>query len=352
MKALFLIGGQATRLYPLSKQLAKSLMPICDRELLHYQVTQIARAGINGFILAAGHLVDQLAAFVASYAGGLEFVVSNEPEPLGTGGAIAHAKQLIGDEPVLVLNADILSSVNIKSLLDFHHKQGKAATLVGYKVSDPSNFGLLNISGDTITGFTEKPEGAALDSGQQFINAGMYVLSPEAVDSIATGRKVSIEREVFPKLIIDTGPLAHYPFEGLWADIGTFDTYHEANFNLLGRRFYDGEDGLWGERNDVAIFKDLIYVNKSSELGKNVDLFHRVILMRETKVGANSKLRNALVLPGATVGEGSTLEDCIIGPDVEIPEASELKNVVQIKAEKPLPFYPQSTPLGTLLPGS
>ena len=111
MKGLLLIGGQATRLHPLSKYMPKSLLPVCDRKVIHYQISQLALAGVSEIILAAGHLVEQLAAHVANYTGGLEFAVSTEPEALGTAGAIAHAADLVGDDQLVVLNADIISSV-------------------------------------------------------------------------------------------------------------------------------------------------------------------------------------------------------------------------------------------------
>ena len=123
VKALLLIGGMATRLYPLSKHLPKSLLPICDRELLHYQVTQLAMAGINEIVLAAGHLVEQLREFTAGYSGGLRFHYSLEPEPRGTAGAIAEARDFLAGEPVVVLNADILSSVRIADVIAEHERR-------------------------------------------------------------------------------------------------------------------------------------------------------------------------------------------------------------------------------------
>lgn len=343
MKAVLLIGGQATRLAPLSNYIPKSLLPVCDREVIHYQIGELARAGINEIILATGHMVDQLVAHVSNYSGGLEFAVSTEPEPLGTAGAIAHASKLITGEQIVVLNADIISSVSIPEVIDKHNKSGKLATIVGQKVQDPSRFGLLKLDGDEITGFIEKPpEGEYPEVC--YINAGIYVLEPDAVQQIPAGRKVSIERETFPALIERHGSLNHFPSDGLWADIGTFESYFAANFQLLAKRFTEGEDTLWGERSDCAIFKDLVYLNKSARLGGQADLFHRVIVMAGARIGDGVRLQNSLVLPHAEIAADTKLQDCMVCEGAAAGPG-EFTNLVFIRGEEPQPFYPETAQL-------
>ena len=342
MKALLLIGGMATRLQPLSRTLPKSLLPVCDREILHYQVMQLAYAGINEIVLAAGHLVDNLREYTSHYSGGLEFHYSIEPEPRGTAGAIAQARNYLAGDDVVVLNADILSSVNIVEVIKAHRAGNRPVTVVGYAVADPSRYGLLRVEEDRLTGFSEKPEGA-IGEGKHFINAGVYVLSPEAYHEIPAGQPVSIERQTFPMLINQHGALTHYPHEGLWMDIGTFESYHQANFTLIAHRYAAGDDWLWGEREDCAVFKDMIYLSKSARLGTGVDLFHRVAVMRESIIGDNTRLRNSLVLPGAIVGADCEIQDCIIGPGAEVASGQRLSNLVVIKDEANTAFYPHST---------
>jgi mannose-1-phosphate guanylyltransferase len=213
--------------------------------------------------------------------------------------------------------------------------------VVGYSVADPSRYGLLCTSGDALTAFCEKP--AAIEgAGPHFINAGIYVLEPAAYESIPRGRKVSIERETFPALIEKHGALTHYPLNGLWMDIGTFESYFQANFTLLARRYSQGEDWLWGERSDAALFKDLIYINKTAQLGKNVDLYHRVILMAGATISEGCRLRNCLVLPSARVGVECQLTDCVIGPGFAVADGSRLNNLLLVAGEPNTPFYPHA----------
>ncbi len=385
MKGLLLIGGLATRLLPLSKTQAKSLLPVLDRELLYYQIAQLARAGIGEIILAAGHQVEQLEEYVAHFQG-IKIRISVESEPRGTAGAIANARELLGDEPVVVLNADILSSIDLADVIEIHEQQGRVATLVGYGVEDPSRFGLFRlrplgedraaeydpvddepagnghrrgngldhddvrtharaaIEGETappiseIIGFLEKPQGYVGDP-PHYINAGVYVLQPEAVASIPGNRPVSIERETFPMLLGQYGSFTHYPHQGLWVDIGTFEGYFKANFSLLARRFTFGEDALWGRRDDCAIFKDLVYLNKTATLGAGVDLYHRVAAMAGSSIGAASRLQDCILMPGSSVGSGCQLKQMILGPGVAVQDGQQLANQVLVQDEDPVPFF-------------
>ncbi|MEZ5338393.1 MAG: NDP-sugar synthase [bacterium] len=346
MKALLLIGGQATRLSPLNKHIAKSLMPVCDREVLNYQIGQLARAGVSQIILAAGYMVEQLADYVSGYSGGLEFAISLEEEPLGTAGAIAHAGELVDNDRLVVLNADIISDVDIAEVVSAHEAGGRPATLVGYSVQDPARYGLLRLDGSAITGFTEKPEGQLDDDAKHFINAGIYVLEPSVVNAIPAGRSVSIERETFPQLITAHGALTHFPHERLWEDIGTFESYFRANFALVASRYTYGDNALWGGREDFALFKDMVYMHESVELGKGVDLFHRVIAMARSSIGAGSRLQNSILLPGATVGERCQLTDCIIGSGVSVPEGTRINRMVMVEGEQNTAFYPDAHDMG------
>jgi mannose-1-phosphate guanylyltransferase len=338
VQGLLLIGGLATRLQPLSRHLAKSLLPICDRELLHYQIVQLASAGIGDIILAAGYHSQQLADYAASYSG-IALTVCEESEPRGTAGAIRNAQELLSGEPLVVLNADILSDVILSKVLDSHRLSGAKGTLTGVSVEDPARFGLLRLRDNEIIGFAEKPEGQVAP-GPHYINAGIYVLEPELVETIPAGRSVSIERETFPQAIEKFGPLNHYPHSGLWLDIGTFEGYFAANFALLARRFTFGPDWLWGERSDCAVFKDQVYIHTSASFGAGTDLYHRVIAMAGTSIGASSRLENTILMPGARIGEGCSVSSAIIGPGVEVEPGATVANTVLVLGEEPTPFFP------------
>jgi mannose-1-phosphate guanylyltransferase len=217
------------------------------------------------------------------------------------------------------------------------------ATLVGYAVQEPSRYGLLQVENDAITGFSEKPAGV-LAAAPHYINAGLYVLHPEAVATIPVGRSVSIERETFPLLLAESGRLTHYPHSGLWIDIGTFESYFHANFTLIGRRYTFGEDQLWGQRQDCSVFKDYVYLSRHARLEQGVDLYHRVAVMRDCQIGASVQLRDVLLLPGSSVGTGARLESVLVGPGVEIEPGAQITHMLLVRDEEPQPFYPEAMP--------
>jgi mannose-1-phosphate guanylyltransferase len=340
VKGLLLIGGMATRLLPLSKYMAKSLLPICDRELLHYQITALARAGIGEIVLACGYKTEQIREYVEGYSG-LTFHVSEEPEPRGTAGAIAQAAEYLDGDSAVVLNADILSDVDIAKLVQTHVAAGRQATICGYAVTDPSRYGLLRVTGDSIVGFDEKPDGVSIEE-KPYINAGIYVLEPEVIAGIPKGRPVSIERETFPQLIARHGALTLYQHEGLWLDVGTFESYFAANFALLARRFATGESALWGERDDSALFKDMVYLSKSARLGARVDLYHKVIVMAGCEVGSTVRLENCILMPGARIGDNCAVSSCILGPGYDLASGSIVQNTLFVRDEPPGAFFPSA----------
>jgi mannose-1-phosphate guanylyltransferase len=247
---------------------------------------------------------------------------------------------------VVVLNADILSALDISALLAAHEAAGRLATLTGFGVADPARYGLLHTEGDKLLGFVEKPQGHP-GPGPHFINAGGYVLEPQAVRAIPLGRSVSIERETFPLLIERSGHLGFYELKGLWADIGTFESYFAANFALLAQRYTHGETALWGARDDCAVFKDLIYINQSARLGAGVDLYHRVVVMAGCTLDGANRLQNVLLLPGAHLGEGVRLRDCIVGPGAEVAAGEQLDHALVLREEATAPFYPEAEQPGT-----
>ncbi|MDQ3022970.1 MAG: NDP-sugar synthase [bacterium] len=340
-KGLLLIGGLATRLLPLSKHVAKSLLPICDRELLHYQIEALARAGIGEIVLACGYKSEQISEYVGHY-NGLTFHISEEPEPRGTAGAIAQAAEYLDGDSAVVLNADILSGIDISKLIATHIAAERPATITGFAVADPSRYGLLRVEGDSITSFSEKPDGMMADE-KSYVNAGMYVLEPEVIASIPTDRSVSIERETFPQLIAQHGALTHYVHEGLWLDVGTFESYFAANFALLALRFTRGETTLWGERTDSAVFKDLVYISKSAAMGAKVDLYHKVVVMTGCAIGHTVRLENCILMPGARVGDHCALSSCIVGPGYEVASGSIVQETLLVKGEDPVAFFPVNT---------
>jgi mannose-1-phosphate guanylyltransferase len=234
LPAVILVGGQGTRLRPLTDRTRKDMLPLVDRPLLAYTLEHLARHGVERSIISCGYLPDQIeAGFGTRYdAMALEYAV--EDEPLGTGGAIGFAgRELEGS--FFALNGDSLREADLGEMVAFHRSAGAKATILLTPVADPSRYGLVRTAADgRVETFLEKPRPEEIDT--DLINAGLYVLEPEVLELVPEGRAVSIEREVFPQLAAE-GSVYGIALPGYWLDVGTPESYLQAHRDVLERIF-------------------------------------------------------------------------------------------------------------------
>ena len=212
MKAVVLVGGEGTRLRPLTYTTPKPLLPIANQAFLERQLAWLARHGIDEVVLSLGYLPD---AFVEHFPDGrfgdlvLHYAV--EDEPLGTAGGIRYAAEQAGiDERFVVCNGDVLTGLDLSSLVRFHDEHGADATIHLSQVGDPSAFGVVPTYPDgEVKAFVEKPPRGTAPTN--WINAGTYVLEPSVLAAVPPGLTVSIERETFPRMLDRRGRLYALP---------------------------------------------------------------------------------------------------------------------------------------------
>ncbi len=314
MKALILAGGFATRLRPLSCARPKTLFPIVNKPLLQWIFERLAQDGLDEAILAVNALTQFYIRQQKPPKCGLKVRFSIDPpkKPLGTGGPIKKAEKLIGhDEPFIVLNGDIFSDINYKKLLETHRRTNALATMALCSVKDPCSFGVVELQGDSIKRFVEKPPKGQEPSN--LINAGAYVLSPEIFDLIPECRAVSIEREVFPK-IVEAGRLVGCCIDGLWMDIGKPQEYLEANKTVLdsiANKLPTPKTDAFQVSYPVALDQD-VSVGEKSLIGPYA------ILGKNVKVGTNVVITNSVVFAGAEIGDYTSLNGVIVGEEARI----------------------------------
>jgi NDP-sugar pyrophosphorylase family protein len=226
---LVLAGGLGTRLRSAVADRPKVLAEIRGRPFLAYLLDRLSQGGIRRVILCTGYRGEQVEAAFGSRFGALELVYSREPEALGTGGALRHAASLLEPGPALVLNGDSFCEVDYQGLAAWHRERGACGSLALTRVEDPRRYGSVETDADgRVTRFVEKHQAA----GPGWINAGVYVLGRELLESIPEGRAISLEREVFPAWI---GRGLHAcRCGGRFLDIGTPESYAEAE------RFFAG----------------------------------------------------------------------------------------------------------------
>lgn len=330
MKAVVLVGGEGTRLRPLTEAVPKPLIPFMNRPFLDQVLDHLAAHGVNEAILSSPYLEEGFRGFLESRRGDPAVTWITEREPLGTSGAVAGALEHL-DDTFLVLNGDILTDLDLTALIDFHRRHQAIGTIALTRVADARPFGLVETKDSgRIVAFKEKP--AELVPGT--VNAGTYVLEPEALADVPRGMMVSIERETFPGLIQRDEPLFAFVSDGYWRDLGTPEAYLQAHFDALeGKLGDDYPRPLVGEGSRVArdavvgtmavlgggsvvasearVERSVLHEHASLGEGAVVELS---VLGARARVGAGATVRDSLLAAGAGVAPGTQLDGARIRP--------------------------------------
>jgi mannose-1-phosphate guanylyltransferase len=328
MKAVVLVGGEGTRMRPLTETTPKPLIPLVDRPGLDHVLDHLARHGVHEVVLSSPYLERTFHPFIEARHGDPAITWITEAQPLGTGGAVVHALDALGDEPFFALNGDILTDLDLTAMRGFHRDRGAAVTIALHRVDDARPFGLVATDPDgRVSAFREKPEDPI--PGQ--INAGTYLLDPGALRAWTPDRSISIEREVFPA-VIDTGhPVYGFVTDAYWIDLGTPEQYLQAHFDLL-----DGK--VEGVRYPSPWIHPTADVDLRSHLGRwaAVGAEARVgpeaqvddsVLHPGCAIGEGARILGSIVGPGAHVGERATVIGCVLGAGARVPDGASIEDV-------------------------
>jgi mannose-1-phosphate guanylyltransferase len=345
MQALILAGGEGTRLRPLTLTMPKPAIQLVDRPFLRYMLDWLGVHGVEEVIVASGFGADELRAALGRGDGdGPRVSYIEETDPLGTGGPLRlAADQGALDERFLVLNGDILTDIDLGKLMRAHGETGAAATLALYPVDDPSAYGLVRRAGGPkdpggsaeeeggeVIEFLEKPESGDIDTNE--ISAGAYVLERRVVDLIAPSRMVSIEREVFPRLVGDG--LYGHRLNGYWMDIGTPERYLQASWDILERRVrtragarLDRAGLLVDEGGDVdpaATVQPPTLVESDATAGPGASIGPRAVIAHGSQLGEGAVVSGSVVMARSRIASRAVVTDSILAPDVQVGEGARI----------------------------
>ncbi len=320
-QAVILVGGEGTRLRPVTSRVPKPVAPVVERPFVAYILDNLARHGVERAIFSTGFLAEAIEAVIGDGAGyGLEVDYAVEDEPLGTAGAIANCAAKLDDDSFYVFNGDVLSDVDLGELGATHVAKGGMGTIFLTPVEDPRRYGLVELRADgSVASFLEKPgewEGTAL------INAGVYVLEPEVLEMIPRGRLFSIERGVFPKLA-SAGSLYGYVDRGYWRDIGTPDSYLQAHFDILERAVHTSVGDALGEQ--------YLFISPSARIAAGVRVVPPCYVADGVRVDAGARIGPLAVLgAGAVVGEGATVVEAVVQSGVVIGAHAQVEGSILV----------------------
>jgi mannose-1-phosphate guanylyltransferase len=327
MQAVILVGGEGTRLRPLTSTVPKPVVPLVDRPFIAYMLEWLRRHGVDDVVVSCGFLATAVRNVLGDgtqYGLRLRFV--EEPEPRGTAGALKFAEDLLEDR-FLLLNGDILTDIDIGDQVAQHDATGAVATLALVPVEDPTAYGLVHVTDDhAVKEFVEKPSADQIDT--KLISAGAYVLERAVLDLIPPDRNVSIEREVWPQLVGDG--LYGYAADAYWLDIGTPERYLQGTFDILegnvetavSERLGAGYLAV-GERVEAAgrIVPPAL-VERGCEIAAGAHVGSLVVLGEGVTVGEGATIERAVVLNGAKIGARCVLRDCIVAAGVRVGEGT------------------------------
>ncbi|UCH42271.1 MAG: NDP-sugar synthase [Dehalococcoidales bacterium] len=293
MKAVILVGGQATRLLPLTYNTPKAMVPVLNTPFLEHVIHHLASHQIKDIVLALGRLAHSIESHLGDGSRfGVSIRYALEKDPLGTAGAVKNAASYV-DDTFLVLNGDIFTDLDLSAMIDFHRDRKAKATIALTPVEDPSAYGLIETDArDRVLNFLEKPDKDEITTNM--INAGTYVLEPDVLTQIPAGVKCSFEREVFPKLLADGELVCAYTSRAYWIDIGTPPMYLQLHSDLLNGkcRQYDNTP-----RSEITT-------------GVNSSIHPTARIEGPTVIGANCSIGPGVKISGpVAIGDGCTIQE-------------------------------------------
>ncbi|MBN2187709.1 MAG: NDP-sugar synthase [Dehalococcoidia bacterium] len=342
MKAVILVGGEGTRLRPLTCNTPKAMVPILNQPFLEHLLRYLKEHGISDAILAMGYLPDPIQSRLGDGSHfGVQISYLVEESPLGTAGAVKNAESFL-DEPFIVFNGDVLTEIDLTDMIKRHREINPEVTMALTPVDNPTIYGVVET---TATGmvkrFVEKPTWDKVTTNM--INAGIYILEPGVLEYIPTSAPCMFEDHVFPKMLKMGKPILSYPSDAYWIDIGTPEKYLKAHHDLL-LRWSDRAVRTQGESqiHTTALIEGPVLIGEGCLIAENVQIkgptvlgprcqiaasvvMEGVVLWEGTQVEEKTVLRNCVIGSCTHIGSScQILDDCVLGDDVTVGEESKL----------------------------
>jgi mannose-1-phosphate guanylyltransferase len=320
VEAIVLVGGQGTRLQPLTLRTPKPMLPFAGVPFLTHQISRLRAVGVEHIVMATSYRAE---VFHEHFGSGKDLGVRidyvTETEPLGTGGGIRNVARRLEsepDDPVLVVNGDVLSGHDIRAQLELHRRRGAAVTLHLVEVEDARPFGCVPTDSHArVTGFIEKSD----DPVTNRINAGCYVFARRVIDDIPADRPVSVERETFPGLLDAKAIVLGYLDSSYWLDVGTPAAFVQGSADVV--RGVVVSPALPGPPGDSLIHDEaLVHASAVVSAGS--------VVGPRSRIDAGAHVRGSVVADGVHIGAGAIVDRSIIGRRAVIGNHSSIHQAV------------------------
>ena len=323
MEAILLVGGQGTRLRPLTISTPKPMLPVAGYACTEHQIALARQAGVSRIILGTSYRAEVFEKhFGHGENVGVELVYAVEDEPLGTGGAIRNAAKYLTcgpNDPVVVFNGDVLTGLDIAGLVQKWRDTNADVALYLTRVEDPRAYGLVPTdSSGRVLDFLEKPTTPEEIVTDQ-INAGCYIFRRSVIDSIPSDRPVSVERETFPELLAADRMVIGVVDDGYWLDLGTPLAFAKGSADLV--RGIAPSPLLTG-RTGEALIEPTAKVDASASIAGGTYIGHNAV------VGAGAVINGSVIFANVEVGSGTHIANSIVSTDAQIRSDCQIVDTV------------------------
>src|SRR5579875_3204703 len=342
MKAVIMAGGEGTRLRPLTSNQPKPMMPIANRPMMEHIVELLKRHGFEDIVVTVAFQANAIRTYFGNGSEfGVRMVYATEETPLGTAGSVRNAMEEL-DEPFLVISGDVLTDIDLASVVKFHEEREAVATIGLKSMENPLEFGIVITREDgSIERFLEKPTWGQVFSDT--INTGIYVLDPSIFEYIPADKAVDFSSEVFPRLLDDGQPIFGYVAEGYWEDVGTLDAYIKAHQDVLDGHvsldiggFRVGE-GIWlGEGSEIdpaAVIDGPAIIGDYCRVEAGARLAEYSVLGSNVRVGPDCSVERSVVHDNVYLGPGVRLRGAVVGRSSDLRRGARLEEGVVVGDE-------------------
>ena len=304
--AILLVGGFGTRLMPLTKNTPKPMLTVAGLPVTEHQIAMAKAAGITEIVLATSYLSEIFTPYFGDGSKwGISIKYAVEEEPLGTGGAIRNAAQLLSsNESIVILNGDVLSSHNLSEQIRQHEAHDADVTLHLTEVEDARAFGCVPTdSNGRVTAFLEKMDNPVTNQ----INAGCYVFNPRVLSTIPLNTVVSVERETFPQLVANNAAVYGYVENAYWLDIGTPRALLKASQDIV-------------TRTGQSLVMPGAKVDPTAVLSGGSCVGHNCV------VEADVRIEGSIIEAGATIESGAVITNSFVAAGAHVDKGAQISS--------------------------
>ena len=321
---MILAAGFGTRLKPLTLRLPKPMFPVLNQPLLEHTLKFLSSQGIQDIIINVHHLPKKI---VEHFGDGSDFgvrlVFSIEEKILGTAGGLKKAEEFLQKETFLVMNSDVLADINLANILKFHKEKNAYLTLVVRQDANPEKYKPIQLADDgRITRFVDATFNHPFQTTQRVMFTGIQIMEPEIFSRIPKDKFFGTTEDVFPSLVDEGLPVYGTLHEKYWIDIGTRETYIQAQADALeGKLILQTKSSINFEG---PLIVPPVHIGKDCEISNDAQVGPHAVLGNGCRLRSGAMVENSILWEGVTIGSGATVKNSIIGKGVAIENSKQV----------------------------